>query len=90
MASIANTQKLSLYKQLLEKSSKFDNYNFRVYAKRRIIDSFKEHQNLKDEELIRKHYNDGVNQLAMLHRQTSISQMYTFDKLVVEPLKKHH
>lgn len=85
-----NKQILGLYKQLLSNAYKFDNYNFREYSKRRIHDSFKEHKSLTDEEQITTFYNDGINNLAMLERQSKISQMFTFDKLVVEPLKQHH
>lgn len=83
-------QILGLYKQLLEKAYKFDNYNFREFAKRKIVDSFKANKSLKNDEAIKSFYNEGINQLAMLQRQTTISQMFTFDKVVVEPLKKHH
>ncbi|CUM56005.1 uncharacterized protein AC631_05665 [Debaryomyces fabryi] len=83
-------QVLGLYKQLLEKAYKFDNYNFREFAKRKIVDSFKANKSLKDDEAVKSFYNEGINQLAMLQRQTTISQMFTFDKVVVEPLKKHH
>ncbi|CAG87675.1 DEHA2E02992p [Debaryomyces hansenii CBS767] len=83
-------QILGLYKQLLEKAYKFDNYNFREFAKRKVVDSFKANKSLKNDEAIKSFYNEGINQLAMLQRQTTISQMFTFDKVVVEPLKKHH
>lgn len=85
----SSKQVLGLYKQLLEKASKFDNYNFREFARRKIVDSFKANKSLKDEAAITQFYNEGVDSLAQLHRQTTISQMFTFDKLVVEPLKKH-
>lgn len=82
-------QILTLYKQLLSKAQKFDNYNFREYAKRRVQDAFKEHKNLKEEDKIVAFFNEGVDNLALLNRQTVISQMYTTEKLVVEPLGKH-
>ncbi|EEQ38392.1 hypothetical protein EJF18_30762 [Clavispora lusitaniae] len=82
-------QILTLYKQLLGKAQKFDNYNYREYTKRRVHDAFKEHKNLKEEDKITEFFNEGVDNLAMLNRQTTISQMFTFDKLVVEPLQKH-
>ncbi|CUM53972.1 unnamed protein product [Debaryomyces tyrocola] len=85
-----SNQILGLYKQLLVKAYKFDNYNFREFTKRKIVDSFKANKSLKDDEAIKSFYNEGIDQLAMLQRQTTISQMFTFDKLVVEPLKKHH
>ncbi|RLV90292.1 Protein CAJ1 [Spathaspora sp. JA1] len=91
ISNMANSkQVLGLYKQLLEKAYKFDNYNFREYSKRRIHDSFKANKTLTDPKAVDEFYNKGIDSLALLHRQTSISQMYTFDKLVVEPLKKHH
>ncbi|ODV81431.1 uncharacterized protein CANTADRAFT_107799 [Suhomyces tanzawaensis NRRL Y-17324] len=81
---------LSLYKQLLNKAYKFDNYNFREYAKRKITHSFKTNKSVTDGESITQLYNAGIDSLAQLHRQATISGMFTFDKLVVEPLKKHH
>lgn len=84
------TDVLKLYKQLLNKSYKFDNYNFREFSKRKVRDSFRSNQNLQESEKITEFYNTGIDELARLTRQTSVSQMYTFDKLVVEPLKKHH
>ncbi|KAG8203180.1 hypothetical protein GWM34_02131, partial [Candida africana] len=87
---MANSKQiLLLYKQLLEKAYKFDNYNFKEYSKRKIVETFKANKSLTNENEINQFYNEGINQLALLHRQTTISQLYTFDKLVVEPLKKH-
>ncbi|EGV60532.1 hypothetical protein CANTEDRAFT_116597 [Yamadazyma tenuis ATCC 10573] len=81
---------LVLCKALLRKAYKFDNYNFREYSKRKVMDEFRAHRSVSSPSEITKLYNEGINQLAMITRQTHISQMYTFDKLVVEPLKKHH
>ncbi|CAX42403.1 iron-sulfur protein biogenesis, desulfurase-interacting protein, putative [Candida dubliniensis CD36] len=86
---VNSKQILQLYKQLLEKAYKFDNYNFREYSKRKIVETFKANKSLTNENEINQFYNEGINQLALLHRQTTISQLYTFDKLVVEPLKRH-
>ncbi len=87
---MANSKQiLLLYKQLLEKAYKFDNYNFKEYSKRKIVETFKANKSLTNENEINQFYNEGINQLALLYRQTTISQLYTFDKLVVEPLKKH-
>lgn len=81
---------LSLYKQLLQKAAKFTDYNYRTYAHRRVVDAFKANKDVADEQVIKEKYNKGIDNLAMLKRQTTISQMFTFDKLVVEPLEKHH
>ncbi|WPK25083.1 hypothetical protein PUMCH_002384 [Australozyma saopauloensis] len=83
-------QVLQLYKSILSKASKFDNYNFREYFRRKAQHDFKEHKNVADEQQITRLYNEGIDQLALLNRQSAISQMFTFEKLVVEPLKKHH
>lgn len=83
-------QVLLLYKSILSKASKFDNYNFREYFKRKAQHDFREFKDVVDEQQITKLYNQGIDNLALLNRQSSISQMFTFEKLVVEPLKKHH
>lgn len=79
---------LKLYKQLLNTSRKFDNYNFREYSKRKVINTFKDNKALEGD--VTGFYNQGIDELAKLTRQTTISQLYTFDKLVIEPLKQHH
>ncbi|CAK9439921.1 uncharacterized protein LODBEIA_P40210 [Lodderomyces beijingensis] len=86
---VDRSQILKLYKNLLQKAHGFDNYNFREYAKRRTVDMFKQHKSLTNPDEIAKFYNEGIDNLALLTRQTAISQMYTFDKLVVESLKRH-
>ena len=74
----------------MNKAYKFDNYNFREYTKRKVHDTFKATKGVSNQEEVSKLYNEGINQLALLTRQTTISQLYTFDKLVIEPLNKHH
>ncbi|CAN3372776.1 hypothetical protein DIURU_004735 [Diutina rugosa] len=79
---------LTLYRDLLHHAYKFDNYNFRSYAVRRVNDAFRANKALNGEAVVAA-YNDGIDNLAMLKRQAAVSQMYTFDQLVVEP-RKHH
>lgn len=81
---------LKLYRQFLQKSNRFDNYNFREWSKRKVIYDFKSHKDLKNQDEINSFYNKGIATLAQLERQTAISQMFTFEKLVVEPLSRHH
>lgn len=83
-------QVLALYRRILSKASKFDNYNFRDYFRRKTQHEFRANRNVTIEEQVTRLYNEGIDSLAMLNRQSAISQMYTFNKLVVEPLKKHH
>lgn len=73
----------SLYRSMLREARGFTNYNFRNYFIRRTRDSFRENANLKGEDAI-KAINEAKNDLKILHRQNVISNMYDFDKLVIE------
>ncbi|KAJ5885005.1 LYR family protein [Penicillium taxi] len=77
----------SLFRSLLRQSSQFSNYNFREYARRKTIDSFREHQQKSEERQIQELIQDGLQNLRLLKRQTIISQFYQLDKLVVEGQK---
>ncbi|KAK9472199.1 complex 1 protein-domain-containing protein [Dipodascopsis tothii] len=74
----------SLYRSLLRASAQFSSYNFRMYALRRTKDAFREHRTETDPKTLQQLLTKAENELVMLRRQTQISQMYTFDKLVVE------
>ncbi|KAK9235957.1 complex 1 protein-domain-containing protein [Lipomyces kononenkoae] len=81
---------LSLYRSLLRTSRRFEGYNFREYALRRTRDGFHKHKDETDPRTVYILLRQAEEQLAALQRQTDISQMYKFDKLVVEgPSKKH-
>ncbi|CAI4060018.1 hypothetical protein N7582_001516 [Saccharomyces uvarum] len=80
-------QVLSLYKQFIKNSNQFNNYNFRQYFLRRTRDTFRDNVNQKDPKVLMNLFKDAKNELGVLKRQSVISQMYTFDRLVVEPLK---
>lgn len=77
---------LTIYRSLLRNSYKFDHYNFREYFLRKTKEEFRKHQLIPDNStLIEK----ALQDLAVLKRQSIISNMYHFDKLVVEKLDKH-
>lgn len=86
----AKEQVLQLYRQFIRASSKFNNYNFRHYFIRRSRDAFKESKDVKDPEQVHSLLSKAREELQVLQRQSKISQMYSFDKLVVEPLDRHH
>ena len=65
-------------------SGRFKHHGFREYARRRTRDAFREHKKETDPERIQELVSHGMNDLQMLKRQTTISQMYNMDKLVVE------
>ena len=82
--STSRTGILSLYRNLLRTGSRFSQYGFREYARRRTRDAFREHKTETDPQRIQDLVNRGISELQMMKRQTVISQMYNMDKLVVE------
>ena len=56
----------SLFRSLLRQSEQFANYNFREYAKRRTIDSFRQNKNLSDERRIQEVVQKGIKELQMM------------------------
>lgn len=74
-----------LYRALLRNSARFSDYNFREYALRRTRDAFQQHKMEKDPQVINQLYYDGLNNLAILKRQTAISQMFKTDPVIIEP-----
>src|SRR5438552_108093 len=84
--SISKTTILSLYRNLLRTSSRFSQYGFREYARRRTRDAFREHLVETDPQRIQVLVNKGMDELEMMKRQTVIGQMYNRDQLVVEVL----
>jgi hypothetical protein len=56
----------SQYRQLLRQGEQFAAYNFREYAKRRTRDSFREHQNVKEERKVQELMQSGLKELQML------------------------
>ncbi|XP_066143694.1 LYR motif-containing protein 4 [Euwallacea fornicatus] len=78
---------LNLYKTLLRESQKFASYNFRCYAVRRVRDAFRQNQHVNDPEGVKSLVEEAHKNLEIVKRQTSISQMYRTDKLVIEHRK---
>lgn len=89
-ATPTRQQVLSLYKQFMRNSTRFNNYNFKHYFVRRSRDAFRESKDLTDSTKIANAFQKAREELSVLERQSKISQMYSFEKLVVEPLDAHH
>ncbi|CEP63472.1 Isd11p LALA0_S08e03246g [Lachancea lanzarotensis] len=91
MTSPSRTQVLSLYKQIIRNANGFNNYNFKNYFLRKARTQFRETKDLQDPETIQQAYRTAKQELGVLKRQSVISQMYTFDKQVVERIdsRKH-
>lgn len=73
-----------LYRDLLRHSVRLSSYNFRQYAVRRIRDAYLSNRGLTDQAQIDRELSYGHEQLNLLKRQATISQMYKEDRLVVE------
>uniref|UniRef100_A0A2M4ATJ5 Complex 1 LYR protein domain-containing protein n=1 Tax=Anopheles triannulatus TaxID=58253 RepID=A0A2M4ATJ5_9DIPT len=86
MATTAHKMKvLSLYKQLIRASQKFDSYNYRLYAIRRIRHAFRENKALTDGGKIESELAYGQSNLEIIKRQTIIGNLFQApDKLVIE------
>ncbi|XP_073532772.1 LYR motif-containing protein 4 isoform X2 [Phyllobates terribilis] len=84
MASSSRTQVLSLYKVLLRESQKFNSYNYRTYAIRRVRDAFREKKNVDDFHEIQSLMYRAKENLEVIQRQVTIGQLYTTNKLIIE------
>ncbi|KAM9199375.1 LYR motif-containing protein 4 [Mergus octosetaceus] len=84
MAAASQAQVLRLYRALLRESQRFGGYNYRTYAIRRIRDAFRENKNITDSEKIEELVNKAKANLEIIHRQVTIGQLYSTQKLVIE------
>ncbi|KAL6048930.1 LYR motif-containing protein 4 [Balamuthia mandrillaris] len=75
---------LSLYKQFLRNATKFSNYNFREYTKRRAREGFEENRAVTDPKQLEQLVFRARQDLQVVERQATISHMYGSRKLVVE------
>nr|CAD7433491.1 unnamed protein product [Timema monikensis] len=75
---------LKLYKLMLRESIKFESYNYRMYALRRIRDGFKENKTLADLGEIQNSIKRAEANLGVIKHQVVIGKLYSADKLVIE------
>ncbi|XP_034490752.1 protein bcn92 [Drosophila innubila] len=80
-------QAITLYRNMLRESEKLPSYNFRMYAMRKIRDSFRANKILSDFKEIDRQVASAKQNLEMIRRQVIIGHLYTTDKLVIEPKK---
>lgn len=83
-APVTRSAWLNLYKKLFTQATKFNDYNYREYAKRRIRDHFRAGE--KDQAKLRALYEFGLRELKSLKRQTTLAQLYISPKLIIENL----
>ncbi|EDV91801.1 protein bcn92 [Drosophila grimshawi] len=80
-------QAITLYRNLLRESEKLPSYNFRMYAARKIRDTFRANKVLKDFNEIDRQMASAKENLELIRRQVIIGHLYTTDKLVIEQKK---
>lgn len=73
-----------LFREMLRASNNFADYNFRKYFTRRITEEFQKHKRVKSLEEQEKYIAEAEKTLAMLKRQTTISQFYRSLRLPIE------
>ena len=82
--SVNRLQALGQYKKLLRAAEKFSNYNFRDYALRVVREDFRAGSKVSDTNEALELYQKGRVQLDMLHRQSTISQLFPQGKHAME------
>ena len=94
---ITGKQFITLYRDYLRTAGSFTNYNFKNYFLRKAKRDFRNYRqqavsgSTKESGLSQLDtFNKLRTELAVLKRQSVVSQLYTFDKLVVEPINPHH
>ncbi|KAL7563755.1 hypothetical protein ACA910_020441 [Epithemia clementina (nom. ined.)] len=74
---------LHLYRALLRQAKGMKDYNFRMYALRRVKVGFQKNRSLQGEDAAAALAN-GMDQLEMLRRQATLSQLYPSARSVME------
>ena len=82
--SAVRSEVLRLYKSLLREGNKFSNYNFRMYALRRVKDSFKDLRSESDPKAVEACLAFGKENLEIMKRQVIVGNLYKTDGLVIE------
>jgi len=75
---------LSIYRNLLRTGGRFADYNYRMYAKRRIRDGFRGNKSLTDSNQIKEQIKFAQDNLKVIERQVIIGSMYKDTTLVID------
>ncbi|XP_015172751.1 PREDICTED: protein bcn92 [Polistes dominula] len=77
-------QILNLYRNLIRESKKWNTYNFRMYALRKIRQEFQQNKTLQDEKEIEQFFQKGQEALELIKRQVIIGNLYGTRPLIIE------
>jgi hypothetical protein len=81
---------LRLYKQLLKESSKFNTYNFREFALRRVREDFRRNKSVADSQQVNQLISKAQESLELIKRQASLSLMFPHPHFAVEDFEASH
>ncbi|XP_067641629.1 protein bcn92 [Eurosta solidaginis] len=81
-------QVITIYRNLLREAEKIPAYNFRMFAVRKIRDTFRENKSISDFGVIDAKVAEANKNLELIRRQVIIGHLYSADKLVIEQPKK--
>ncbi|XP_011179014.1 protein bcn92 [Zeugodacus cucurbitae] len=81
-------QVISMYRLLLREAEKIPAYNFRMFAGRKIRDTFRENKSINDFAVIDQKLAEAKQNLELVRRQVIIGHLYSAEKLVIEQPKK--
>lgn len=88
---VGRSASLSLYRSLLREAKRVDNYNFRLYAIRRIKVGYRSSNIIKkdaandaDAAAELAAYREGIEQLNVLKRQSIVGNLYPSARSVME------
>ncbi|KAK3609394.1 hypothetical protein CHS0354_011970 [Potamilus streckersoni] len=77
---------LSLYRNLIRESKKFNSYSYRKYALEKVNYEFRENRNVTDAGKLSQLIKKAEENLQMIKRQVIVGQLYGEGHLVIE----HH
>ncbi|KOC68963.1 LYR motif-containing protein 4 [Habropoda laboriosa] len=75
---------LSLYRNLIRESKKWNTYIYRMYALRKIRHEFQENKTIQDKDRINECYMKGLEELEVIKRQVTIGNLYSTRPLIIE------
>ncbi|XP_017475057.1 PREDICTED: protein bcn92 [Rhagoletis zephyria] len=81
-------QVIAIYRQLLREAEKIPAYNFRLFAGRKVRDTFRENKGISDFAVIDEKLAEARQSLELIRRQAIIGHLYSTEKLVIEQPKK--
>ncbi|XP_014101488.1 protein bcn92 [Bactrocera oleae] len=81
-------QVITIYRLLLREAEKIPAYNFRMFAGRKIRDTFRENKSINDFAVIDQKLAEAKQNLELVRRQVIIGHLYSAEKLVIEQPKK--